>query len=42
MIVDLILLEANLGYHDENWKASRESGVKLGNRVGAETAVGIV
>lgn len=33
MIVDLILICLNLGYHDENWKARMESGVEIGNAV---------
>ena len=37
-----MLFEANLGYHDENWKARRPFGVKLGKRVGCEIAVGIM
>ncbi len=36
-----MLFEANLGYQDENWKAKRPLGVKLGNNVGCEIAVGI-
>lgn len=33
MIVDLMLICLNLGYHDENSKARMESGVEMGKAV---------
>ena len=42
MIVDFILICLNLGYHDENWKARMESGVKRGKVDCGLTAVGIL
>ena len=41
-MVDLMLCEANRGYHDENWNARIFSGVVRGNRVGWETGDGMV
>ena len=41
MIVDVILICLNLGYHDENWKARMESGVETGKAVGWWVTVGI-
>ena len=41
MIIDLMLICLNLGYHDENWKARMESGVEMGKAVCGWAAVGI-
>lgn len=41
MIVDLMLICLNLGYHDENWKARTESGVEMGNAACPSVALGI-
>ena len=42
MIVDFMLICLNLGYHDENWKASMESGVERGKMGCGWIAVGIL
>lgn len=41
MMVDLMLRDENLGYHDENWNARIWSGVVDGNKVGWGTEEGI-
>ena len=41
MMVDLMLMPENLGYHEENWNASSESCVNSGNIVGLLIADGI-
>lgn len=41
MIVDLMVICLNFGYHDENWKARIESGVEMGKGVCCWLAVGI-
>lgn len=41
MIVDFMLHDENLGYHDENWKARRASGVIGGNTEGSDTSEGM-
>ena len=42
MIVDLIVICLNLGYHDENWKARMESGAETGKTGCGRIAVGIL
>lgn len=41
MIVDFMLHDENLGYHDENWKARRASEVIGGNTEGSDTSEGM-
>jgi len=42
MIVDLMVICLNLGYHDENWKEIVESGVEAGKMGCERITVGIL